>query len=135
MFRHTVPARLAAVAAAAALSAGALTPVASAATRPPVANVTAGSLLNPSLFKANLTATQSAGVVTIKNTGVVASGAFTIGIYRATSSAKVRVANLAPGASVRVSPGTDGGIVRADIFDEVDERNENDNAVYARLQS
>jgi hypothetical protein len=140
MFRRTVTTRLGVVAAAGAL---ALTVAASAqaATRPPTALAApASSLVNPNLFKPNLTATQSAGVVTIKNAGIVSSGAFTIGTWRATTAVKqpvlqTRVPNLAPGASIRLSPGTEGGLVRADILNEVAESNENDNAVFARLQS
>jgi hypothetical protein len=138
MFRRTVTTRLAGVAPVAALAL-ALTGSAQAAPPPPTALATStSSLINPNLFKPNLTATQSAGVVTIKNTGLVSSGAFTIGTWRSATklpTVQVRVANLVPGASVRLSPGTEGGIVRADIYNEVAESNENDNAVFARLQS
>ena len=138
MFRRTVTTRLGVVAAAGALALT-LTASAQAATLPPTALATpTSSLVNPNLFKPNLTATQSAGVVTIKNTGLVGSGAFTIGTWRSATklpTVQVRVANLAPGASVRLSPGTEGGTVRADIYNEVAESNENDNAVFARLQS
>jgi hypothetical protein len=112
---------------------------AEAATLPPVSlSAPTSSLINPNLLRPNLTATQSVGVVTIKNTGVVSSGAFTIGTWRSATklpTVQARVANLAPGASVRLSPGTEGGTVRADIYNEVAESNENDNAVYARLPS
>src|SRR3954447_6478463 len=130
MFRRTVTARLTAVAAVA--SALALSATASAATLPPLQRPT-GAALAAAQLKPNLTATQSAGVVTIKNTGLVSSGAFTIGTWRSATkvpAVQTRVAGVAPGASVRLSPGAEGGTVRADIYGEVAESDESDNAVY-----
>lgn len=134
MFRRTTT-RLATVAALAAtgltLSASAQAAPASLTPPPPTARLNA--------LKPNLTATSHAGVVTITNTGRLAySGDFKIGIWRSAHKSPdtvVPVTSLAPGASVRVSPGTEGGTVVADVYNQVNESNESDNSAYARLPS
>ena len=130
-----ITSRLAAIAALAATS---LTLAASAQAAP--ANLTPpppGARLNA--LKPNLTATSSHGVVTITNTGPVAySGDFEIGLWRSAHKSPdtlIPVASLAPSAFVRVSPGTEGGTVVADVYNEVNESNESDNSAYAQLPS
>lgn len=134
MFRQTTS-RLAA---AAALAASALTLAASAQAAPvPLTPLPPGARMNA--LEPNLTATSSHGVVTITNTGPLASsGAFKIGIWHSAHKSPdtvIPVSSLAPGAMVRVSPGTDGGTVVADVYNAVNESNESDNSAYARLPS
>jgi hypothetical protein len=134
MFRPTTS-RLAAIAA---VAAGTLTLAASAQAAPaPLTPPPPGARLNA--LKPNLTATASHGVVTITNTGALAySGDFKIGIWHSAHKSPdtvVPVTSLAPGACVRVSPGTDGGTVVADVYNDVNESNESDNSAYARFAS
>jgi hypothetical protein len=120
-----------------ALAVSGLTLAASAQAAPAGLTPSPGPFLDA--LKPNLTATSSGGVVTITNTGPLAySGNFQIGVWRSAHKSPdtvIPVTSLAPGASVRVSPGTEGGTVVADVHNQVNESNESDNSAYARLPS
>jgi CARDB protein len=127
--------RLAAIAA---LAAGTVT-LAASAQAAPAALTPPPPAARLNALKPNLTATSSHGVVTITNTGPLAhSGDFKIGVWHSAHKSPdtvIPVTGLAPGAFVRVSPGTDGGTVVADVYNAVNESNESDNSAYARFAS